>query len=89
MYYKKPGNERSEPRDNPEVVAQFTCFNGIKVQILTPEELQETLQAAVTRLDSVRGYQDEELIRVHVCFCLLFFCPSGYKTVEKIIKAQT
>jgi hypothetical protein len=35
MYYKKPGNERSEPRDNPEVVPQFTCFHGIKVQILT------------------------------------------------------
>jgi hypothetical protein len=76
MYYKKPGNERSEPRDNPEVVPQFTCFHGIKVQILTPEELQETLQAAVTRLDSVRGYQDEELIKVHTfVFVCCFFLP--------------
>jgi len=84
MYYKKTGNERSEPRDNPEVVAQFTCFNGIKVQILTPDELQETLQAAVTRLDSVRGYQDEELIKVHVCFCLLFFfAHQGMRLLRK------
>ncbi len=76
MYYKKNGNERSEPRDNPEVAAQFTCFNGTQVQILTPEELQETLQAAVTRLDSVRGYQDEELIKVQTfVFVCCFFLP--------------